>query len=53
MDKDTVSRDRLDLRDDPAVISPPIVHPPVYACATARRRGSIAPAISVRGTAAC
>ncbi len=35
MDKDTVSRDRLDLRDDPAVISPPIVHSPIYACATA------------------
>ena len=35
MDGKTVPRDRLKLRDDPAVISPPIVRSPLYACATA------------------
>jgi dienelactone hydrolase len=30
-----VPRDKLDVRDDPAVISPPIVTQPLYACATA------------------
>jgi dienelactone hydrolase len=30
-----VSRDKLDLKDDPAVLSPPIVTAPLYACASA------------------